>query len=586
MSDIEGGPKESENQDIATPADVAKPQAAAKPPAASDANITVDPHEVGHIDAIRRVSEIRVQNKNATNEEKLAENIYIDTIRRVSGVTMADMKAQETGRITAKRVASENIIIRNKGTSFSPVDRIKVEHKLTSSEIGVIEAVRRISGVNAALHELGSSANLKKDIVAVSVQHGGNLGIEKPKGAKAAGGKSTNATSGLGDKDWHLLPEEDLFRELKTRKNGLSTEERARKLEEFGPNLITPPKKTHWLIKFLFTLIGGFQLMMWIGAILCFVVYGISNATDVQTLALAIVLVLVVLLTSIFQEVQESKSDNVMAALKELTADTVRIVLNGEEVVVPAESLVPGDIVNVKLGEKVPADLRILVSSDLKVNNASLTGENVDIKLGKDANHELLYEAKNIARSGCNFTCGNGTGVVFATGDNTFFGNIAKSTTTIERPDTLMKHEIHRLINIMAIVAFTLGITFFILAFFNGYSWIEAVVFMIGIVVANVPEGLLPQMTVALSLTAQRLTNKGVVVTNLEIIETLGAVDVICSDKTGTLTCNRMTVSHVVYDKQIHITPITPQHGRRHFRQLRRGQRPFQSFTTYCYTKY
>jgi hypothetical protein len=134
---------------------------------------------------------------------------------------MADMQAQETGRITAKRVPSENIIIKNKGTSFSTADPIKVEHKLTSSEIGVIEAVRRISGVNAALHELGSSANLKKDIVAVSVQHGG---VEKP---KAVDVKSTNAASGLGDKDWHLLSEEDLFRELKTRKGGLSTEERA-----------------------------------------------------------------------------------------------------------------------------------------------------------------------------------------------------------------------------------------------------------------------------------------------------------------------------------------------------------------------
>lgn len=110
----------------------------------------------------------------------------------------------------------------------------------------------------------------------------------------------------------------------------------------------------------------------------------------------------------------------------------------------------------------------------------------------------------------------------------------------------------------MAIVAFSLGIAFFILAFFNGYTWVEAIVFMIGIVVANVPEGLLPQMTVALTLTAQRMLKLGVLVSNLEIIETLGAVDIICSDKTGTLTCNRMTVSHVVYDKKIHITPISP----------------------------
>jgi sodium/potassium-transporting ATPase subunit alpha len=247
-----------------------------------------------------------------------------------------------------------------------------------------------------------------------------------------------------------------------------------------------------------------------------------------------------------------------MQALKALTANTVFVYRDGELQNVAANTLVPGDLVKVTGGEKVPADMRVISSSDLKVNNASLTGENVDIKLGVDANHKLLYEAKNVCRSGCNFTAGNGICVVFATGDSTFFGSIASSTTAIARPPTLMTHEIHRLINIMAIVAFTLGITFFILALFNGYTWVEAIIFMIGIVVANVPEGLLPQMTVALTLTAQRMLKLGVLVSNLEIIETLGAVDIICSDKTGTLTCNRMSVSHLMYDRAIHVTPITP----------------------------
>lgn len=298
--------------------------------------------------------------------------------------------------------------------------------------------------------------------------------------------------------------------------------------------------------------------MLWFGAVLCFIVFGISGGTDIQTLALAIVLILVVFVTTVFQSYQEGKSDQVMAALRALSPSNVFVYRDGELVNVDATSLVPGDIVKVTGGEKVPADVRVLSSSDLKVNNASLTGENVDIKLGTEANHKDLYEAKNVARSGCNFTSGHAVCVVFSTGDNTFFGAIAKSTTATERPETLMKHEIHRFINIMAIVAFSLGITFFILAFFNGYTWIEAIVFMIGIVVANVPEGLLPQMTVALTLTAKRMLDLGVLVSNLEIIETLGAVDIICSDKTGTLTCNRMSVSHVVYGKEIHTTPITP----------------------------
>ena len=298
--------------------------------------------------------------------------------------------------------------------------------------------------------------------------------------------------------------------------------------------------------------------MLWFGSALCFIVYGISLGTDIQTLALAVVLILVIFVTCIFQSYQEGKSDKVMAALRALSPTSVFAFRDGELVTLPVEDVVPGDILKCIGGEKVPADVRVLASSDLKVNNASLTGENVDIKLGVEANHKTLYEAKNIARSGCNFTSGSATVIAFATGDSTFFGAIAKSTTQIARPDTLLKHEIHRLINIMAIVAFSLGIAFFILAFLNGYSWVEAIVFMIGIVVANVPEGLLPQMTVALTLTAQRMLAKQVLVSNLEIIETLGAVDIICSDKTGTLTENRMTVSHVVYNKKITLTPISP----------------------------
>jgi sodium/potassium-transporting ATPase subunit alpha len=135
-----------------------------------------------------------------------------------------------------------------------------------------------------------------------------------------------------------------------------------------------------------------------------------------------------------------------MAALRALTPDEVYCLRNNELQVVLAETLVPGDIVHIKAGEKVPADLRVLSSIDLKVNNASLTGENVDIKLTVDANSETLYEAKNIARMGCNFTCGNGVCIVFATGDTTFFGSIAKSTTTIKRPESCLTKELKRLV--------------------------------------------------------------------------------------------------------------------------------------------
>jgi len=457
---------------------------------------------------------------SSSNNEKALENEYVQAVRKASGLVLTE------GDIPLARRNSSKLV--------------------GNADAGVIEATRRLSGMKAAIIESNK----------VVEEEESDTPDKKYYSILDANGEYIEQEI-LAPQGWHEITIQQLYQLLHTNEHGLSTAEHQKRADFYGPNAITPPKQIHWFIKFLLNLIGGFQLMLWFGAALCFVVYGI-NPTDIQTLALAVVLILVVMVTTIFQSYQEGKSDQVMAALKALSPSTVFVFRDGELQNVSAESLVPGDVVKVTGGDKVPADVRVISGADLKVNNASLTGENVDIKLGTEANHKDLYEAKNVARSGCNFTSGNAICVVYATGDNTFFGQIASSMTATERPETLMKHEIHRLINIMAVVAFSLGIAFFILAFLNGYTWVEAIVFMIGIVVANVPEGLLPQMTVALTLTAQRMLTLGVLVSNLEIIETLGAVDIICSDKTGTLTCNRMSVSHVSYAKQITVTPITP----------------------------
>ena len=252
---------------------------------------------------------------------------------------------------------------------------------------------------------------------------------------------------GLGDLPWHQYTVPEILNELVVTTEGLSTEEHLRRLEEHGLNQISQVPEVHWLIKFLFNLIGGFQIFLWVGGILCMIAFGINiQAADYQTLALGLICFVVVIGTAVFTQYQEGKSDDVMAALRALTPNEVLCLRNGELQKVLAESLVPGDIVHVKSGEKVPADLRVLSSIDLKVNNASLTGENVDIKLNMDANSETIYEAKNIARMGCNFTSGNGVCIVFATGDTTFFGSIAEATTSIERPDSCLKLELQRFV--------------------------------------------------------------------------------------------------------------------------------------------
>ncbi len=357
---------------------------------------------------------------------------------------------------------------------------------------------------------------------------------------------------GLGDEPYHTWDNKKIVSHFGNDEIAGFNKEAVESLrKKHGLNRITPKKSTPWFLKLIINMFGGFQIFLWVGGILCVIVYIITEFHDYQTLALGILCFLVVIGTSIFQTYQEGKSNDVMAALRALTPEDVKCLRDGKIEKIPSIELVPGDIIQVMKGEKVPADVRVLKSDKLKVNNASLTGENVDINLTPHTDALTLYEAKNIARMGCNFTGGEGTCIVFSTGDNTFFGHIAKSTLNIKRPDSCLTKEIKRLVHIMGAIAITIGIIFLILSLVSGYKPVEAVVFMIGIIVANVPEGLLPQMTVALTLTAKKMQKKDVVVTNLEIIETLGAVSVICSDKTGTLTCNRMTVSHLSYDLNI-----------------------------------
>jgi len=252
---------------------------------------------------------------------------------------------------------------------------------------------------------------------------------------------------GLGDKPWHTYSPTEIMFELVSSSEGLSSQEQAKRLEEYGLNRITPVAQLHWFLKFLLNLIGGFQIFLWLGGILCMIAYGINiEKDDYQTLVLGILCFVVVIGTAVFTSYQEAKSDDVMDSLRALTPSEVYCLRDNTLQKVLVETLVPGDIVHVKSGEKVPADLRVLSNIDLKVNNSSLTGENIDIKLSVEPNSETLYDAHNIARMGANFTCGNGVCIVFATGDNTFFGSIAKSTTEIKRPDSCLKKELKRFI--------------------------------------------------------------------------------------------------------------------------------------------
>jgi sodium/potassium-transporting ATPase subunit alpha len=297
-------------------------------------------------------------------------------------------------------------------------------------------------------------------------------------------------------------------------------------------------------------MLGFFSLLLWFGSALCFIGY-ILDSSDPANLYLGITLAVVTFATGCFSYAQTSKSAEMMAQFENFIPQMAFVTRNGKQMEIPAKMIVPGDIVTVKGGDNVPCDICIFKSNEMKVSNASLTGESEDIQIDPDLEPVAnIFETKNVVFFGTMCTAGSGTGICFKTGDHTVIGQIANLASSAEAAETPLSIEIARFIKIISAVAVFLGVLFFIFGLIYQYPIITNIVFAIGIIVANVPEGLLATVTVSLALTAQRMAGKMVLVKNLESVETLGSTSCICSDKTGTLTQNRMTVSHVFYNRQ------------------------------------
>ncbi|XP_046435091.1 sodium/potassium-transporting ATPase subunit alpha isoform X3 [Neodiprion fabricii] len=358
------------------------------------------------------------------------------------------------------------------------------------------------------------------------------------------------------DIDFHKITPEELYQRFSTHpENGLSHAKAKENLERDGPNALTPPKQTPEWVKFCKNLFGGFALLLWIGAFLCFIAYSIQASTvedpNDDNLYLGIVLAAVVIVTGIFSYYQESKSSKIMESFKNMVPQFATVLREGEKLTLRAEDLVLGDVVEVKFGDRIPADIRIIESRGFKVDNSSLTGESEPQSRSPEFTNENPLETKNLAFFSTNAVEGTAKGVVICCGDQTVMGRIAGLASGLDTGETPIAKEIHHFIHLITGVAVFLGVTFFVIAFILGYHWLDAVIFLIGIIVANVPEGLLATVTVCLTLTAKRMASKNCLVKNLEAVETLGSTSTICSDKTGTLTQNRMTVAHMWFDNQI-----------------------------------
>ncbi len=337
---------------------------------------------------------------------------------------------------------------------------------------------------------------------------------------------------------------EQVFATLHSGPKGLSPAEVAERLAHVGPNRFDVVDRWKLLRTLGRQFTNFFAILLIVSAIICFVAHRLNPEEGMGLLGWA--LIVVALLNALFSFFQEYRAEKAMEALKQFLPHLVEVCREDQISRVSATEIVPGDLIVLSEGDKVAADVRIIVSEGLIVDNAPLTGESAAIRLTAQGKDKPLEECDNIAFAGCTVVRGTGRGVIFATGLRTRFGRIAQLSQTIRRTGSPLEHEISRMIRILTILACTMGFSFFLYGVMSGKPLWMNLVFMMGIIVANVPEGLLPTFTLALVMGSLRMARKNVLVTSLNAVEALGAVHVICTDKTGTLTLNRLTITRMV----------------------------------------
>lgn len=259
-------------------------------------------------------------------------------------------------------------------------------------------------------------------------------------------------------------------------------------------------------------------------------------------LYIAIALFGVVILNATFTFIQEYQTEKIMASFRQLIPPVAKVLRDGEIKEILASELVVGDVIFIEEGDKVPADGRLIEENTLKVDNSSLTGEAEPQLRSLECTHPDMLECRNMIFSGTLVLTGNGKAVVFGTGHNTQMGKLATLTKQTASVETPLRKELNNFIRIISIIAMFLGISFFAIGFLIQDLFLLNLIFAIGIIVANVPEGLLPTVTLALSLASRRMAKRNALIKQLESVETLGSTTVICTDKTGTLTQNKMAI--------------------------------------------
>ncbi len=351
----------------------------------------------------------------------------------------------------------------------------------------------------------------------------------------------------VAEEESYQLPLKDILNRVDVDpEQGLTPDEAARRLERFGYNELAEEAKEPLWKKFLYQFKDTMVLIL-IAASILSMFQGDFWAS--------LIILAIVLINAILGVVQEGKAEAAIEALQKMSAPHSRVLRGGEQVLLETRDLVPGDILFLEAGDIVPADLRLIESSNLKAEEAALTGESVAVE--KDATFASseklpLGDRENLLFSGTSVTYGRATAVVVRTAEETVLGQIATSLTTIEKEETPLQKNLNHLGNILGIVCIAISAIVFVSGLLQGGEPLELLMTAVSLAVAAIPEGLPAVVTIVLALGMNRMAKKHAIVKRLMAVETLGSVDIICSDKTGTLTQNEMTVQKVYAEDKLY----------------------------------
>jgi Ca2+-transporting ATPase len=345
----------------------------------------------------------------------------------------------------------------------------------------------------------------------------------------------------MADRNYYQMDSQEVLDALGTTEKGLSREEAEKRLDKYGKNELKAKIRVPLWLLFLLQFKELLILILILGG---FISYFIGNYRDGS------IIFIIVFVNAIIGFLHEHKAGKIIDKLKSLIKSPTKAVRDGELLEIPQGNLVPGDIVHIEAGDKLPADVRLVEVNGLKTNDFALTGESIPQEKQREAiNEEVsLADRDNMAYAGTTVATGSATGVVVATGMDTETGKIAGMTEEAGEIETPLQRELRRLANQLTIAVVVISAGLFVLGMLQDFSLYMSLVYALGVAMAMVPQALPAQVTVALSTGSNQLADRNAVVKNLPSVETLGSTTVICTDKTGTLTKNEMTVQSVWFN--------------------------------------